>query len=94
MFVVLLNIVDNSAGNLYARKEEEVSQDEKNFAVLVEMGAHVVLEHKQIVFSVISTRAHKKGRICYLVLTVVVAISQRENVITQLQHHHRKVDFG
>ncbi len=53
MLVVFLYVVDYGARYLDPREQEEVSKDEEHFAVLVEMGPHVVLKHKEIVFSVV-----------------------------------------
>ena len=46
MFVVFLYVVNNSTCDLNTSQQEEISQDEKYFAVLVKMCAHVVLEHE------------------------------------------------
>ena len=52
MLIVLLHVKYDSASNLYLCQEIKVSQDEENFALLLEILLHVFLIDKQIVIHV------------------------------------------
>ena len=58
------------------------------------MCAHIILEHKQVVLSVVSSCPGQQGRVGNLVLSVMIAVAQGEDIVAQLQHHHREVNLG
>ncbi len=94
MLVILFNVVHNRTSNLDFGKEIKISQNEEYLAVLFKVSSHIILEYKQVVFVFICASTNATS-LCLLnlILLMMVSVAQGENVVSDLQDHHWKVNL-
>ena len=95
MLVVLLDMEDNSASQLDLGEEVEVSQDEEDLALRLELRDHELLVGEQVVFlgvTLVHTRVHIAGVQDFTL--AVYAVAKREDVVAALYHEEWEVEVG
>ena len=84
MLVVFFYIENNDACDLYLLDQIEVTEDKENFAVLLEVRAHVLLKNKQVVV-IFHTLILPLG-VLNLVICAEFSVAEGKNIVSDLEH--------
>lgn len=96
MLVILLDVEDNRARQLHLREQVEISQDEEDLALGLEVGDHELLVGEEVVLfrvPLVHISVHVSSRVHNLILAVLT-IPQREDVVATLDHEEGEVEIG
>ena len=97
MLVIFLDVEHNRACDLHFCQQVEVSQDEKDFALGLELLNHVLLIGEEVVILVLVAHVCivvDIARIGQVLVLAVLAISERENIVPTLDHEQWEVKVG
>jgi hypothetical protein len=84
VLVVFFYIENNDACDLYLLDQIEVTEDEENFAVLLEVWAHVLLKNKQVVV-IFHTLILPLG-VLNLVISAEFSVAEGKNIVSDLEY--------
>ena len=84
MFFVFFYIEHYNSCDLHLLNQKEVSEDEKNLAVLLEVWAHVLLENKKVV--IIFHALILPLGVLDLVISAVFSVTEGEDIVSDLEH--------
>lgn len=97
MFVILLDMEDDGAGQLNLGEKVEITKDEEDLALCLKLRDHVLLVGEEIVILVSITLLFLICQVIIVVQDIVLAvlpISEREHIIAALDDEEREVEVG
>ena len=95
MLVVFLDVEHDRASQLHFGQQVEISQDEEDLALRLELRDHELLEGEKVIILILVCRFLVAGSIRSVVqdlVLAVLAISERENIVPALDHEEGKVE--
>ena len=96
MLVILFDMEDDSAGKLYLGQEVEISENEEDFALRLELSDHELLISEKIIFLVLFSRVHIVVLVTskHNLILSELSISERENIVAALDYMQGEVQIG